>query len=736
MFQLSANGAYQDPKKADGFMSYYFNNEATLARLVKKSDHCPAVFKNDRRRNEDFVSCDFIFIDVDSGISIVDFSAHPDFSDRHFILLTSRSHQIEKKGVTCDRFHVLLPVAQITDGKELAEKLNRLCELYPFADRSAKGAARFWNGNADTKIIWHDGKEYQFPVHAEKFVDDMFDTPTLTPKIKQAPRLVHHHDDKQQKTMSALRTTVAGGLISDYQDWINLGMGMKAEGYAFSDWERLLHIGKSPDSETMAQASYKWDTFNPQKITGGTVMHFARLGEPDLFKPGTGSHKAEKLRIGKPTDKIRLEDLPAMDQAIPMEVWREDHCVIKYEKDDDGCDTGTIKEFKVKPTLEQFEIMLDFYGIRIQENLMIHKVECLIPGATDGGKVENSAVGKIKSLCVLNNLPIANSSFDSYLATIANARKHHPVRDWLDTLQWDGVSRLPDLYGTMTATADFSLTFKETLIRKWFLSCVAAIYENSYTGRGVLTIQGAQSLGKTSWFRSLFPSWLKCFKDGLTLDPRSKDSISIAISHWVCELGELEGTFKRADIAALKAFVTMSSDTIRMPYERREETYERRTIFAASVNSPIFLSDQTGTSRFWAIRAKQIDYNHDIDINQLWAELCHIYHESKSDGDEHIWWLSPMEETMLAEQNGEHTESDQFDEVFYTHFADMDSGCANHWTITQALHEIGYDKPSRFEINKFRDIIIKQDLKRTKVRGKIGYYFPNVIKVAGDKRGY
>jgi putative DNA primase/helicase len=729
--KISANLAFQDAKRAGGFEPYTFNDAAGLARIIRKSDHCASVLRDGYRNGENFISCDMLYFDCDGGMSIDDFCKHPDFKDCFFILYTSKSHRIEKNGEpACDRFHGLLPVKTIFDANELRGKLSAMMEKYKWMDVAAKDAARLLYASPGAEIIWHDGAEYQ-PPEPEKFVDDIpFDNAPPKPKPDKRERWngTYASTDKRGEIMAQLSGCADAGMFDDQGEWIKLGMALYAEGYTEQDW-----IGLSwPGVDTQDTAD-RWRSFDKVRdVTGATLLYYIRQLNPAFMV----KQDRTKIRISSADaagTPIRPEDLPAIDIAMPMELWREDHCVIKYEKDEEGNETDIIKEFKVKPTIEQFRIMLDYYGISIRENLMIHKAECDVPGVTNGGKTENAALGRIRTLCILNNLPVANHSMDSYLTNIAHENKFHPVRQWLDGLTWDGTSRMDALYDTIKEAPGYSKTFKAVLMRKWFLSCVAAIYEDQYTGRGVLTIQGKQGIGKTTWLRSLFPAALKCFKDGLTLDPRSKDSISIAISNWVCELGELEGTFKRADIAALKAFVTMPADTIRMPYERREETYERRTVFAASVNNMIFLGDQTGNSRFWIIQALGLDYQHGIDIDQLWAEILAIYRTEKAAGADAIWWLSQSEESMLSDTNAEHTEMDEFDEIFHTAFEPIADGCARHMTLTEALYKIGYEKPNKFQINKFRDVVLRMGIRPAVVHGKRGFYFPDIQEIYMDK---
>lgn len=142
--------------------------------------------------------------------------------------------------------------------------------------------------------------------------------------------------------------------------------------------------------------------------------------------------------------------------------------------------------------------------------------------------------------------------------------------------------------------------------------------------KGVLIFQGEQSIGKTSWFKKLLPNPVnEYFLEGATLAPTNKDSISRVTSHGIVELGEADSTMKK-DIAALKAFLTSNKDVFRPPYGRVDNKLPRHTVFCASVNDNEYLVDPTGNSRFWTIPVLSLDYKHEIDMQQFWAQILTI----------------------------------------------------------------------------------------------------------------
>ena len=66
----------------------------------------------------------------------------------------------------------------------------------------------------------------------------------------------------------------------------------------------------------------------------------------------------------------------------------------------------------------------------------------------------------------------------------------------------------------------------------------------------------------------------------------------------IVELGELDATFRKSDIASLKSFITSDRDVLRRPYARLESEFVRRTVFLHRLTQSSFLHDPTGNRRF------------------------------------------------------------------------------------------------------------------------------------------
>ncbi|EOZ5271676.1 TPA: hypothetical protein RHZ54_004505 [Escherichia coli] len=364
-------------------------------------------------------------------------------------------------------------------------------------------------------------------------------------------------------------------------------------------------------------------------------------------------------------------------------------------------------------TRPNVERLLDNYSISAKYNEISKDVEVLVPGVSGGSDArDNCAVSEILSLAALNRLPMSN--IEGHIKTIAVRNTYNPVRDFINQREWDGRSRFADLLNTISTPDDYSRDLLAMLVRRWLLSAVAAAYlEVGFWSKGVLVFQGEQSLGKTAWFKALLPPDNRnLVKVGATIDPGNKDSVASAISHWLVELGELDATFRKADIAKLKAFISQDRDDLRRPYDRLESKYQRRTVFFASVNPKHFLADDTGNVRWWTIPVTAVNYEHGIDTQQLWAEVLSWFEAGER------WWLDRDEEAMLEVVNEQHGQTDPIEEMILARFDWNSDRLAAYieMTATDVLLSIGQDRPTKSQATQCGNILRKltgRDARRT-----------------------
>lgn len=377
-------------------------------------------------------------------------------------------------------------------------------------------------------------------------------------------------------------------------------------------------------------------------------------------------------------------------------------------------------------TWENLDYLLNEYGINVRYNVISKKTEVLIPGHKSSiDNKQKATLAEITSLCARNGMP--KTEIAQYLVVIGDHTPYNPVLAWIKSHQWDGVSRFADLAATITPDDNYPLEMRDILLKRWLISAVAAAFNTGgFEAHGALVLVGAQGTGKTTWFNRLVCPELRreLVLTGALLDTENKDTIITAVSHWIVELGELDATFRKADIAKLKAFITQGVDKFRRPFEREDDERDRRTVFCASVNQSDYLVDDTGNRRWWTIPAKSIDYMHDIDMQQLWAEV----HEWFKNGEH--WHLTDDEQAQLRSINASHEQIDPIAEKIRKVCTEPDAKLnGQDWMIAgEVLESLGYRTPNKTQ----RNIAAKalQDLGfECRVRHKVKQYLvPSILK--------
>ena len=398
------------------------------------------------------------------------------------------------------------------------------------------------------------------------------------------------------------------------------------------------------------------------------------MTDPSKIKvPGP---KPESLPEGEPI--ARMTKLTT--QPEPLDLNNFPH--IRERKD------GSVRP---KCTIENVQALLDGYEIKVSYNGITKELVIHIPGLkVMSDNYHNTAIEIINSLAALNDITITQVS--KYVGVIADRNLVNPVADWITSVPWDGKNRLPEICDTLTTQEDYPGDFKDLLLKKWLISAVAAAtLPSGFHSRGILTLQGPQGCGKTSWVRNLVPDGLlrdNVILTGHHLDPSNKDSLTTAIKHWIVEIGELDSSFRK-DIARLKGFITQEKDKVRRPYARTDSEYQRRTVFVATVNEVSFLIDKTGNSRFWVIPIISIDYGHKIDMQQVFAQLKINLDAGAS------WWLTPEEDVQLEALNRDHRAVSVLEEKLIDAFdSDLPLDRWSNLSATEVLEYLGYQRPA------------------------------------------
>ena len=212
----------------------------------------------------------------------------------------------------------------------------------------------------------------------------------------------------------------------------------------------------------------------------------------------------------------------------------------------------------------------------------------------------------------------------------------HPVRDYLNSLTWDGVKRVETLLTDYLGAEDTLYT--RAVIRTHLAAAVARVFKPGCKYDTVLTLTGPQGIGKSTFIRYLGKDW---FNDSLDT-VKGKEAYEQLQGSWLIEMGELMAT-RKADIEAVKLFLSKTEDIYRVAYGKRTSRFKRQCIFWGTSNDKEFLRDKTGDRRTWPVDCGLVGIKKSIfkdlkdEVDQIWAESIELYksgHKLYLEGEE------------------------------------------------------------------------------------------------------
>jgi len=185
---------------------------------------------------------------------------------------------------------------------------------------------------------------------------------------------------------------------------------------------------------------------------------------------------------------------------------------------------------------------------------------------------------------------------------IANEARFHPVKDFLEGLEWDGVGRI-DTWLKDYMGAEGPEEYLRAVSRKVLCALVARVMEPGIKFDHVLILEGLQGIGKSTALSIIAgPEW---FSDA-HINVADKDAIVNMTGKWLVEMGELSG-MKKADVDQMKEFISRTVDRVRLPYGRRAENFPRQCVFVGTTNNDEYMKDDTGNRRFWPVVTHSVD---------------------------------------------------------------------------------------------------------------------------------
>jgi hypothetical protein len=261
----------------------------------------------------------------------------------------------------------------------------------------------------------------------------------------------------------------------------------------------------------------------------------------------------------------------------------------------------------------------------------------------------------------------------------ARQNKFHPVRDYLNGLQWDGKKRIDTWlfdYGGATRKDDDYNRYVGVTGRMSLVAAVRRIRQPGCKFDEMSVWINDQGTGKSEALATLAtrPEW---FSDSIDLTADEKKIIEQTRGKWIVEIAEMRG--RRGEVDHIKASLSRQVDSSRLAYGYFRTDASRSFMFFGTVNDPKFLTDPTGNRRYWPVLGVVFDIEAlKRDVDQLWAEAAAAEAAGESIRLAKELW------PVAARAQGAATVDDTWDDVLETHLGGIEKAkirAADVWNI-------------------------------------------------------
>ena len=300
---------------------------------------------------------------------------------------------------------------------------------------------------------------------------------------------------------------------------------------------------------------------------------------------------------------------------------------------------------------------------------------------------------------------------DDALRILFAEREYHPIKQIIEAVEWDGVSRIQELFIKWLKCED--TPYIREVTRLVFAGGIHRLYNAGCKFDDVAVLIGTkQGEGKSSFVR-----WLAIKDEFFTevTEIEGQKGVEAIEGAWVCEIAELLAVTKSKEVEAVKSYITKLVDRYRRPFDRRTTDHKRQCVFIGTTNKEQFLTDKTGNRRWYPVKVNSSGYDlHDnkeeiqADILQAWAEAKYLYDKGE---------LQPYADRNLLKDIREKQEAAVEDDYRVGMIADYigrkDKVCVLELWKNALDNE--FSKPSRRESNELALILQSLGWERGKV---------------------
>ena len=256
------------------------------------------------------------------------------------------------------------------------------------------------------------------------------------------------------------------------------------------------------------------------------------------------------------------------------------------------------------------------------------------------------------------------------LLTKIYAVKRNLFKEWVLAHPWDGVHRVDtwfkDVFGATApplVEAGLEDIYLAKVSRAWFTGGIRRMDQEIVHEVVPVLISPQGKCRKTSGLRYTAGKnqW---FKDVLT-EVTSKQGVDkfldAARGKIIIELAE-STAIRTKDQDALKGFISMSADQYRKPYARREQSWPRHFILAATSNLDDVFTDLTGNRRYYPMYCTPSDFSYrtKYNVEQVWAEAYLMAKKGEPSYIDSEWAPAKIMQMFATQENPNVMSIDRF----------------------------------------------------------------------------
>ncbi len=423
------------------------------------------------------------------------------------------------------------------------------------------------------------------------------------------------------------------------------------------------HHGTDPASNICCNA---FDLVRIHKF--GRLDEEAKEGTPANRLPSftkmsefAANDKKVKIQIGTEKMLAAQEDFDRVNEEIEED---DKKWLIELDLKNNGeyaCTRKNIKLIMQNDPLIKNKIYYDiFEGVpKIKESLPWSNKESFKEGIQWGDWDDSGLKGYLEEYY---NISATENKYTDATNMVFNDSSVHPVREYLNSVKWDGDYRLESIFIDYLGALDTE--YNRMVAKKILVAAVKRVFEPGckYEELPIL-VSNRQGIGKSTLIEKLGGKW---YSDSLRLDDIKKDikkATEQTEGSWIIELPDLKAiSSKDADL--IKGFLSGKEDKFRKAFARRVSKIARQFIIIGTTNNQEFLSDRTGNRRYLPVTTdvnkptKDIFTISEYDIGQIWSEAYKYYKEGY-----HIY-LNEEEKELAAKVQELYTHSSDEEEEF------------------------------------------------------------------------